>query len=189
MAGKRGMRRLTQDELAARKAEAWERYVAGETQKQIGDSWGLDQSTVSAYIGDYRKTLPKQSREQLVEKHQAGVAWATKKLRELANMQAPPVTAGKDGDIVRDPTVMGPDGKPAIVRDYGAQMAAIRELRGWQDREAKLAGLDAAAKVEHSGNVTIEGTVDQELRKLSEQLGLIDAEMPIAEDSSLADGR
>lgn len=182
MATKRS-RRLTGPELAARHAEAWELYVAGKTQQQIADKWGLDQSTISAYIAAYRKTLPQQSREQLIEKHQASVAWATDKLRELAAMQAPPVTAGKDGDVVYDPTT------GEVVRDYGAQMAAIRELRGWQDREAKLAGLDAAAKVEHSGKVTFEGTVDQELRELSEQLGLLDPQMPIAEDSESLGGR
>lgn len=168
-------RRWTKAELVARRAEAWELYVAGWTQREIGEKLEVDQSTISDYLREYRAGIPQQTREQLIEKHQAGLAWATRRLRELAEKPAPPVTAGKDGDIVRDPTRIDPaTGKCEIVRDYSLQRQAALDLVRLQEREAKLLGLNAADKVEVSGLLTVAGSVDAELNELAAQLGMQD---------------
>lgn len=171
-------RRMTKAELAARQAESWDLYVKGWTQAEIGAKFDLDQSVVSRDLAEYRKSIPSQTREQLIEKHQAGLAWATKRLRELHELEAPPITAGKDGDVVIDPET------GAIVRDYGLQRQTALDLVRLQEREAKLAGLDAAAKVEHSGEVAIVDSVNAELARLAESLGIQDT---VAGASSLAE--
>lgn len=159
-------RRWTKTELAARRAEAWELYVAGWTQREIGEKLDVDQSTISDYLREYRAGVPQQTREQLIEKHQAGLAWATKRLRELAEKPAPPVTAGAQGDIVRDPLTGD------IVRDYALQRQAALDLVRLQEREAKLLGLNAADVVEVTGSVTVAGSVDAELNELAAKLGM-----------------
>lgn len=181
-----GKQRLTKAQLAERQAESWDLYVKGWTQAEIGEKFGLTQATVSLYLTAYRKSIPSQTREQLIEKHQAGLAWATKRLRELHELEAPPITAGKDGEIVRDPTRIDPTtGSATIVRDYSLQRQTALDLVRLQEREAKLAGLDAAAKVEHSGEVAIVDSVNAELARLADQLGIGG---PVEVATSNADG-
>lgn len=169
------MARLSKARLAERRAQAWELYVGGKTQYQIADQFGLDQSTVSDDLRIHADSMTPQSRDTAVKRHEETIAWAVDQLRELAKMEGAPVTAGKDGNVVRDPERIDPvTGRHAVVRDYTGRFTAIRELRGYLDREAKLLGLNAADKVEVSGAVTVEGSVDAEIRKLTEQLGIQD---------------
>lgn len=168
------MARLSKARLAERRAQAWELYVGGKTQYQIADLLSLDQSTVSDDLRIHADSMTPQSRETAVKRHEETIAWAVDQLRELAAMDGAPVTAGKDGNVVRDPERIDPrTGKNVVVRDYTGRFTAIRELRGYLDREAKLLGLNAADKVEVSGNVTVDGPVDQELAELAAQLGMV----------------
>lgn len=170
------MPRLSKIKLAERRAEEWDLYVKGWTQPQIAQHYGLDQSTVSDDLRLYREAFPPETREQRIAAHQAGLAWATQRIRELADKPAPPVTAGQYGDIVRDPVTR------EIVRDYGLQRQAALDLVRLQEREAKLLGLNAADKVEVSGNVTFEGSVDAELQALADQLGTVQADERSADE-------
>lgn len=166
-------RRWTKAELIERRAEAWELYaVKGWTQREIGEHFGIDQSTVSIDIAEYRAGVPKQTREQLIEKHQEALAWAVRELQELHALAAPPVTAGAMGDLVRDPQT------DEIVRDYGLKRQTVLDLVRLQEREAKLLGLNAADKVEVSGSVQFEGSVDAEMQALADQLGLQGPALP-----------
>jgi hypothetical protein len=160
--------RISKARLAERRAEEWDLYVRGKTQTEIGRMFGLDNSTVSDDLRIHAESLGSQGRDMAVKRHEETIAWAVDQLRELATMEGAPVTAGKDGQVVYDPET------GAVVRDYAGRYTAIRELRGYLDREAKLLGLNAADKVEVSGAVTVEGSVDAEIRKLSEQLGIQD---------------
>jgi hypothetical protein len=160
--------RLSKAKLAERRAEEWELYCQGWTQPQIAAKFEIDQSTVSDDLRLYREAFPPESREQRIAAHQAGLAWATRRLRELAEKPAPPVTAGALGQLVRDPLT------DEVVRDYGLQRQAALDLVRLQEREAKLLGLNAADKVEVSGSVTVAGSVDAELNELAAQLGMQD---------------
>jgi len=162
----RPRRRWTRAELIERRREGWDLYVAGWTQRQIAEKFGIDQSTVSDDFAALRAETPRQTREQLIEKHQEGLAWATKRLRELAEKPAPPITAGAQGLIVHDPRT------GEIVRDYALQRQAALDLVRLQEREAKLLGLNAADVVEHTGTVTVAGSVDAELNELAAKLGM-----------------
>jgi len=167
------MARISKVKLAERREAEWELYVNGWTMPKIAKHYGLDVSTISDDLRTYRDAMPSATREQMIERHHAKLADIAERLEAIAAKPAPPVTAGKDGDIVRDPTDIDPlTGKGRIVRDYGAQAAALREIRATLAQEAKLAGLNAADKVEVSGNVTVDGPVDQELAALAAQLGM-----------------
>lgn len=161
-------RRLTKAELAERRAAEWELYCRGWTMPQIAREYGLDVSTISDDLRVYRDSVPQQTREQMIERHHETLADITRRLDEISRLMPPPVVAGKDGLPVYDPITKQP------VRDYGPQMAALRELRTTLAQEAKLAGLNAADKVEVSGEITVEGSVDAEIRRLTEQLGIQD---------------
>lgn len=166
------MARISKVKLAERREAEWELYVNGWTMPKIAKHYGLDVSTISDDLREYRNALPSATREQMIERHHAKLADIAERLEAIAAKPAPPVTAGAHGDIVRDPTTIGPDGLPVIVRDYAGQAAALREIRATLAQEAKLAGLNAADKVEVSGNVTVDGPVDQELAALAAQLGM-----------------
>jgi hypothetical protein len=172
------MPRLSKVKLAERRAEEWDLYVKGWTQPEIARHYGLDQSTVSDDLRLYREAFPPETREQRIAAHQAGLAWATQELRRLNALPAPPVTAGQHGDVVLDPET------DQIVRDYGLKRQTVLDLVRLQEREAKLLGLNAADKVEVSGNVTFEGSVDAELQALADQLGTVQADERSADEVS-----
>jgi hypothetical protein len=163
------MARLNKRQLAERREAEWELYACrGWTMPQIARHYGLETSTISDDLRIYREALPPQTREQMIDRHHAKLAEINQRLDEIAQLPAPPVTAGAQGNLVFDPET------GEIVRDYAARVMALREQRTTLAQEAKLAGLNAADKVEVSGAVTVEGSVDAEIRKLTEQLGIQD---------------
>lgn len=162
------MARISKVKLAERREAEWAMYVNGWTMPQIARHQQLDVSTISDDLRMFREALPENTREQMIERHHAKLADIAKRLEEIAAKPAPPVTAGAYGAPVVDPDT------GAIVRDYAGQAAALREIRATLAQEAKLAGLNAADKVEVSGSVTFVGSVDQELQELADQLGLLD---------------
>lgn len=168
-----GKRRWNKAQLAERRRIGWELYCQGWTQYQIAEHFEIDQSTVSDDFKAYRDAVPPQTREQMIQRHHDTLASITKRLEEIAAKPAPPVTAGAQGLPVYDPETR------EAVRDYAGIATALRELRATLAQEAKLAGLNAADKVEISGEITVEGSVDAEIRRLSEQLGIQDpADLP-----------
>lgn len=160
------MARMNRKQLAERRETEWAMYVDGWTQPQIAKHFGIEQSTVSDDLRVFREAIPPQTREQMIERHHAKLADIARRLEEIAGKPAPPVTAGKDGRVVVDPAT------GQLVRDYSAQATALREIRATLAQEAKLAGLNAADKVEVSGNVTVNSPVDQEMEELARQLGM-----------------
>ena len=69
---------------------------------------------------------------------------------EIAEMNGAPVTAGKDGDVVRDPE----DG--SVVRDYALRLNALKLALAADVERRKLMGADAATKTEVTGSVRYE---------------------------------
>ena len=177
------MARLSKAKLAERRAAEWKLYCEGWTQPQIAERFGIDPSTVSDDFKAYRDAVPPQTRQQMIDRHHDTLASIAKRLEEIAAKPAPPVTAGTYGAPVIDPDTR------AIVRDYAGQATALREIRATLAQEAKLAGLNAADKVEVSGGVTINGPVDQELAELAAQLGMAGLPAGRTQDEGSAAGR
>ena len=138
------------DRLAARRAEAYSLYVQGWTQQAIAEKFDSTQRTISDYIRDYRKSLTAEDITQMRERHTAELRQLRASMFELTDAKPAPVTAGKDGDYVRDPET----GEP--VYDYGLRLSATDRLLKIQARESALHGLDAPTKahVEQTGTVT-----------------------------------
>lgn len=138
----------------ARNAAIWRAYASGRRQDDIGEEFGLSQPQVSAIIKKMRESIPQETRAEQALREVAFLDHVRAEAMQVAALPGAPVTAGKDGDIVRDPSTKtdeDPEGK--IVRDYAGRLAAMslavqtsRDLR-------KLLGLDAPTKTEISGGV------------------------------------
>lgn len=158
--------------LGERRAEAYHLWITGKTQRFIAEHLGISQQVVSDDVNAYRDSIPAEDRDQMRRDQVQRLQGLRDAMYELATKDGTPITAGKDGDLVIDPDT----GQAA--RDYSTRIQATREISKLDEREAKLLGLNAADKVEVSGSVAIVGSVEQELQKLADELGLNDPSAP-----------
>lgn len=138
-------------QLDEREAEVYRlRVVNRLTQQQVADRLKISQQRVSQIEADARAKLPPLDldamRRESLELHYE----TQRKALALADMIGVPVTAGKDGDLVVDPT------SGEFVRDYSLRLAALDTARKADIEIRKLHGLDAATKIEQSGSVRYE---------------------------------
>jgi hypothetical protein len=168
--------------LATRRAEAYRLHCQGWTQEKIAQHQGIDQTTVSTDLAKHRSTIPPEDLAKVRQDHIRQLAMLRESMYELSQMDGAPVTSGKEGLVVYDPTT------GAVVRDYSLRIAAVKETRFLIEREAKQLGVDASAKVELSGEVATTGSVEQQLAEMVKALGLGPAGMPIASDSQSSPG-
>lgn len=152
--------------IAARRQLVWERSCQGWTQSRIAEDLGVSQNTVCLDLKHVRDNLPPLDVEGIRQSQAEFIRQAIERLFELVQKDGAPVTAGQQGEIVRDPETDEP------VRDYALRVAAFKEARMYWDRLSKLSGADASMKIEHSGEVVIAGPVDVELEQLARELGL-----------------
>lgn len=134
--------------LSEREEEIYRLTVVNRlTQREIGERMGIAQPAVSLILKAARGKLPPPDLGKIRDEALALHMRTQRMALELAEMNGAPVTAGKDGDIVRDPE------NNAVVRDYAGRVAALK-LALEADREIrKLMGADAATKTEVSGGV------------------------------------
>lgn len=166
--------------VAARRAEMYDLYLNhGWTQAQLASFYRLSRATVSNDLAAYRASIPEPSREDMRRQHLDELERIRKSMLDLVEREGAPVTAGKDGVVVVDPETR------AVVRDYSLRIQASRELLRVIERQAKQFGTDAPTQVEHSGQVEVVDSVNAELGKLAESLGLqtpVDTASNAAED-------
>ena len=163
---------LDEERLAGRRAESYRLYISGWTQTKIAARFEIDQSTTSEDLRIYRLSLPPADRDAIRKDHLAQLHAIRASMAELVAKEGAPVTAGKDGDIVRDPDTS------QVVRDYSLRIAATDRLLKVLEREAKQLGLDEASKVEVSGQLTVVDSIDAKIAALAESLGLNDPALP-----------
>lgn len=162
-------RRSSERDAAIRRRLAWEKSIMGWTQYRIADHLGVSQQQIHDDLKKYRSELTPVDREKLRQDQHARAEFVREKLDELIAMNGAPLTAGKDGDVVLDPET------GAVARDFGGRIAALRELRMWDERLSKLADLDEkVSRTEQHVDVTVHGSVDAELESLARELGLND---------------
>jgi hypothetical protein len=160
------------ERLAARRLEAYELYISGWTQAKIAKRFEVDQSTISDDLKLYRASIPQVDRDAIRKDHLEQLQRIRHSMNELVEMAGAPVTAGKDGDVVRDPDT------GAVVRDFALRIQASKLALAVIEREAKQLGSDADTKIAVSGEVRVVGSVDAELEDLAAQLGLNDDALP-----------
>ena len=137
-------------DLEGRNGEIWRRHViGGETQEALAVRFDMTPGRVSQIVKDVRENMPDFVRKELLQDSLERNADARRRLMELAEMRGAPVTAGKDGIIVRDED-------DQIVRDYSLRLNAIKLLMQADDQLAKRMGLDSPTKVESAATVRYE---------------------------------
>ena len=148
-------------ELEGRAGQIWQLYAVKRwTQEAIGRELGISQQRVSQELAAVRAAIPPPDiaamRTASIEMYQD----IARRAYELAELEGAPVTAGKDGGVVYDPSIELPDGTHPVVRDYGGRLAALKLARDTDAELRKLLGLDAATRVESTSTVryVLEGT-------------------------------
>ena len=123
--------------------------VYGWTQDRTAEHFGVAQSRVSQIVNMMEaRNLPdaaelrRASYENLLE--------IQRRQLEISLMKGAPVTAGKDGIILRDPDT------DEVVRDQAAILKALADAMRTDSELAKRFGLDAAQRVETKQTVRYE---------------------------------
>jgi hypothetical protein len=126
-----------------RDLEIWRRYVRGERQIELARAYNLSQQAISAAIARVRDAMPTSTREDIIAREVDFLEATRAEILDLwVNTNGAPVTAGKDGDVVRDPD------SGEVVRDHTGRLNAARMALAYSERMAKLLGLDAAVRVD-----------------------------------------
>jgi predicted XRE-type DNA-binding protein len=116
-------------------------------QERIAEHYGITQSTVSHAIKRVRESMDDTTIEKVRARSLELHADLIDRLYRILAMEAPPVTAGKDGFVVTDPDT----GK--TVRDYSTHLAAMRDALRIDIETRRLMGADAATKTESTASV------------------------------------
>jgi hypothetical protein len=129
-------------------------YATGARSLQsIADEHGITRQTAGEIIQRWRIAQGPVDKAEEIARATDLLDRLIEAAADLAEREGTPVTAGKDGFCVVDPTQKGPQGEDVYVRDYGNRLAAIDRVRTLLERKAKLLGLDSATKTEVSGSV------------------------------------
>lgn len=129
--------------LMGRNGEIWKAYVRGATQEALAEKYNLSQQHVGDIIKTVADSIPERERRDLIkEEVDLFRELRDRVLAEVWDAKAAPVTAGKDGDVVRDPD------DNSIVRDHSGRLAAIDRAVKLSERMHKLLGLEAAMKLD-----------------------------------------
>ncbi len=134
--------------LTEREAEVWERYTGRQMrQVKIAEELGISIQRVSQLVAACRAKMPPvdrmEMRRRLIDLKERVIEDAL----SLAAKEGAPVVAGKDGDVVYDPTTH------EVVRDYAGRVAALKLALEASRELRRLEGLDAATKTETSATV------------------------------------
>lgn len=137
-------RELSGPGMEGRNGAIWRGYCNGKTQEALAEEHGLSQQRISQIIAAIQASIPEVDKAKAFQRELDFLDTLRGMSMEIANMPAAPVTAGKDGDIVRDPET------GAVVRDYSGKLAAMDRAVKMHERYAKLLGLEAPTKVDLS---------------------------------------
>lgn len=126
----------------------WELYCGGLTQSEVARREGVAQSTVSRALERIRASLPEADVRQEVQRSLAMLQRLRAGAMDLVEAAAAPVTVGKDGYLLYDPELKGPDGKPVLVRDHTGRLRAMETALRMEARIGAILGYDAAQKLD-----------------------------------------
>lgn len=124
-----------------RNQRIWEDYCSGWKQWQLAKEWNLSEARISQIISSVREALPKTTREDLIRRESAFLDQVRQRAIQLTEQMPAPVTAGKDGLVVRDPET------GEIVRDYTGVMAGFKLALDAHSRFARMLGLDQPGEI------------------------------------------
>lgn len=139
--------------LSGRNGDIWRDYIRGATQEALAEKYDLSRTRISQIITQVRDSIPERTRTELIQREVEFLDRLCAEVMELWDMRPTPVTAGKDGDVVRDPET------GLAVYDHSGRLRALETALGVRRRMADLLGLNAPSKVQSDGTVryVIEG--------------------------------
>lgn len=147
-------------DLDEREADIYELYLVRRwPQHKVAKHLGISQQRVSQHVAEMRRKLPPVDIAAIRDASIALYSDVARRAFELAEMEGAPVTAGKDGAVVHDPET------GAVVRDYSGRVAALALAIKADIEVRRLAGADAATKVESTATVkyVLEGVNTEDL--------------------------
>ncbi|MEV6648073.1 hypothetical protein [Amycolatopsis sp. NPDC051371] len=153
-AGRNHQRKGRVADKAQRQVRAFELSLAGNSLREIaaimsGEGARISHEGVRSLIeleaAERVSPVAEQYRTLLIERLNA----LRLKVGELLEVNPAPVTAGKDGGVVRDP-----EHDNEIVRDYGLQLSTADRLLKIDAQLAKLTGAEAPTESIVNANVT-----------------------------------
>lgn len=133
-----------------RDMEIYEKWIRGTPQAALAEEYNLSVSRISLICTDVRRSMPQQSREDLIALSVDQLEFLREKVIELVQMNGAPVTAGQMGDVVLDPET------GEVVRDYSLRLRAIQAALAMNQTLAKRLGLDAPAQTESVVKATVQ---------------------------------
>lgn len=137
--------------MTEREAEVYRLTVVNRlTQREIAERLNVSQPRISQLLTDARSKLAPPDLDAIRQESLTMHRETQRIALELAEKIGAPITAGKDGDLVIDPT------SGEYVRDYSLRLAALETARKADVEIRKLMGADAATKVEQSGTIRYE---------------------------------
>lgn len=129
--------------LEGRNGQIWVEYCNGRTQEFLAEKYSLSQARISQIISEVRDSLGEEIRNETI----ATEAELLRRLRaevlaDVYGANPAPVTAGKDGEIVKDPET------GEVVRDHAGRLAGLNAANTLTMRLHRLLGIDAPAKLD-----------------------------------------
>ena len=154
------------DRLEGRNRDIWrDSVVGGLNQYELAEKYDLAQSRISNILKEVRESITATPREEWLAQEIGHVQEIRNKLAGYLDRPGLPVTAGKDGDLVRDPS----DAQP--VRSYAEHAQIARTALAYTERLGKMLGLDAAVKsvvetpdLKHAGDALAAQAAERLLR-------------------------
>lgn len=156
------------DRLRGRNGKFWRLYCSGQTLEAIADAHDVAVATVHAAIKQVRDSIPAHVRDEAIQEVRDHLRVLRAEATRIADLMPPPVTAGKDGEILIDPLTN------EIVRDYSGKLRAMETALKFAESERKLLGLDAAQKIEQT--ITDQAAADKAAEEAAKRLEALEQE-------------
>lgn len=149
--GRDGGGRFTKSlEGAERDAHAARRHAAGHSYNEIAKELGIHKSQAIRAVQRAVRAVVKDAGEAALHLHMERLEYLWGKAVEIAEAEHVVVSHGK---VI---TMADPDtGEEKPLRDTGPTLAALREARASLESFRRLVGMDKPAKVEHTGDVSL----------------------------------
>src|SRR5829696_200490 len=119
-----------------RNGRIFQAWAFGATQEAIAEEFDMSIANVRRILKQVEQTSPQIARDELRLRLTEAALIMSRSALEIYNKPAPPITSGKDGNVVYDPDT------GEVARDYSAKIRAGEYWLKIVDRLSKLAGAD-----------------------------------------------
>lgn len=130
--------------------DIYAKRMSGARLAELAVEYGLSQARICGIVREVSRSLPERDRSELLAISVSHLEDLREKVRELAEMEGAPMTAGTMGIPLIDPETN------RVVRDYSLRRSAYGLEHDINKTFAKRLGLDAPAQSEVKASVQYE---------------------------------